>query len=124
MTHRIWDPYKVLHFVARHDDDMFCVGWSGQRETYRCPRSIRHVALEKIHSILEEMETEPPNEISEQLPELAWLSLCGRHLERQQSKVLKKWKKLIRDARKQYETEKLNQHNQRLKVRLEKERDT
>jgi hypothetical protein len=124
MAPQIWDPDKTLNIDAFDNDDMFCVGVAVSRGNARCRWRITGDRHNKVCSILNEMGTKPPTEISgsKLLSRLAKLSLCEEQHQHQNRDVLERWDDLIADAARQYEEmEALRSRNRQLKARLAKE---
>jgi hypothetical protein len=126
MAPEIWNPDKTLNINARDNDDMFCVGVAVSRGNARCRWRITGDKHSEVCSILDEMGTMPPTEISgsKLLSKLAKLSLCEEKHRHQKRDILERWDDVIEDVAKQYEEmEKLKRRNHKLKTELVKERE-
>ena len=123
MAPRIWDSYKTFNITARDSDGMFCVGLAVTKGNSRCRITITGEECHEVCSILDKMETKPPNEVSKLLPRLARLSLCNEYHQHQERGVLEKWREAIEDVVKRYEkVERLKSRIHRLSFQLTMER--
>jgi chromosome segregation ATPase len=124
MAPQIWNPDKTLNTNAFDNNDMFCVGVAVSRGNARCRWRITGDRHNKVCSILDEMGTRPPTEISgsKLLSRLAKLGLCEEQHRHQVRDILDRWEEVIEDVVKQYEEmEKLKRRNRQLKIRLAEE---
>ena len=126
MAPRVWNPDKTLNINARDNYEMFCVGVAVSRGNARCRWRITGDRYDEVCSILDEMETKPPTEISgsKLLSRLVKLSLCEEKHQHQQHDVLERWEYAIEEIAEQYEEmEKLRSRNRQLKTELAVERE-
>jgi chromosome segregation ATPase len=95
---RKWDAYKTLTISPRHSAQISCIGLT--KYSKRCRWDISPSLLPTIHSLLTELESQPPdpNSLARILEQLAPLCLCNDFHQYQARQVIARWKGAIEDV--------------------------